>query len=134
MVFGRFMFGLGNESMYVCQSAIVSSWFINFELPIAISIITGIPLIGSFLNGALLPDIYEKTQSLGDSFFFGFKMCNLGFILSSIVIVFDYWAANEDDEIFKQFKDNKRNFGSGQKPKKLNETINGEKIYVKSFK
>ena len=61
MVFGRFVFALGNESMYVCQSAFVSEWFINFELPLAISLITSIPLLGSFLNGALLPAIYKET-------------------------------------------------------------------------
>lgn len=47
MLVGRAVFGIGCESMYVGQSAIVSSWFINYELALAISMISCIPLFGS---------------------------------------------------------------------------------------
>ena len=55
MIFGRIIFGIGCENMYVGQSAIVAEWFINYELPLSISLISSIPLIGSFLNGAITP-------------------------------------------------------------------------------
>jgi len=61
MLIGRVVFGIGCESMYVGQSSIVSEWFMNFELPLAISMISCIPLCGSFLNGAIVPSIYDKT-------------------------------------------------------------------------
>ena len=58
MLVGRAIFGIGCENMYVGQSAIISEWFINYELPLAISMISSIPLIGSFMNGAITPVVY----------------------------------------------------------------------------
>jgi len=59
---GRFIFGIGCEAMYVGQSAIVSEWFIDFELPFAISMISFVPLFGSFASGALIPSIYFRNS------------------------------------------------------------------------
>ena len=61
MLAGRVLFGVGCESMYVGQSTLVSSWFINYELPLAISMISCIPLCGSFLNGAIVPSVFKNT-------------------------------------------------------------------------
>ena len=53
MLVGRATFGIGCESMYVGQSAIISEWFINYELGFAFTMISCFPLIGSFLDGAI---------------------------------------------------------------------------------
>ena len=52
---GRVIYGIGAEAMYVGQSAIISEWFINYELPFAMSMISFVPLFGSFLQGAIIP-------------------------------------------------------------------------------
>ena len=61
MLIGRAIFGVGCESMYVGQSAIVSAWLLNYELQFAIAMITYIPLIGSLLNGFITPLVYRDT-------------------------------------------------------------------------
>jgi len=63
MFIGRVVFGFGCEAMYVCQSSIVSSYFINYELPVGIAMISCIPLIGSFVGGAVQPMIYNSSDA-----------------------------------------------------------------------
>lgn len=55
MCFGRCLFGIGCEVMYVGQSVILSKWFINFELPLAMGFISIVPIIGSFASGIAVP-------------------------------------------------------------------------------
>ena len=51
MMLGRFIFGLGGESMTVAQSAIVSAWFQGKELSFAFGINLSVARIGSSING-----------------------------------------------------------------------------------
>jgi MFS family permease len=71
MLVGRAIFGIGCESMYVGQAAIVSEWFINYEMPLAMAMTSCIPLCGSFIGGAVIPKVYSRNlgeQDIGDSF------------------------------------------------------------------
>ena len=103
MLLGRGIFGIGCESMYVGQSAIVSSWFINYELALAISMISCIPLCGSFLNGALVPMVFEKNHSFGDAFRIGFILCIISFILVLILTYLDYKTEEYDKKLLIKF-------------------------------
>ena len=96
MVLGRIIFGIGCESMYVGQSAIVSDWFIKYELPLAMSMISCVPLIGSFLGGAIIPQVYHKnlkpndlSKAFGSSFAVGFLVCIFCFCLVVILSILD---------------------------------------------
>jgi len=51
MMIGRFVFGLGGESMTVAQSTIVSAWFSGKELSFAFGINLSVARIGSSING-----------------------------------------------------------------------------------
>lgn len=106
MLVGRAIFGIGCESMYVGQSAIVSTWFINFELPFAISMICCIPLIGSQLNGFIVPLVYADTQSFGKAFEVGFYMCIASLVLVIIISILDSIAEKHDAQLLKEFSDN----------------------------
>ena len=66
MVLGRIIFGIGCESMYVGQSAIISEWFLHFELPLAMSMISCVPLAGSFIGGAVIPHVYHSNLANND--------------------------------------------------------------------
>jgi len=90
MLIGRVIFGIGCENMYVGQSAIISEWFINYELPLAISMISSIPLIGSFMNGAITPVVFIKTGDLGSAFLVGFELCLVSFLLVIFLTCLDY--------------------------------------------
>lgn len=103
MLIGRGIFGIGCESMYVGQSAIVSSWFINYELALAISMISCIPLCGSFLNGAIVPSVYEANESFGDAFRVGFFLCLVSFALVLILTFIDYRTEKHDKALLVKY-------------------------------
>ena len=103
MIIGRAIFGVGCESMYVGQSAIVSNWFINFELPLAISMISCIPLMGSFINGAIIPTIYENTQSFGTSFLVGFIMTLFSLLVVLLLTSIDYKTEVHDNDLLREY-------------------------------
>ena len=58
MVVGRVIYGIGCESMYVGQSVILTEWFINYELQLAMGMSSCVPLLGSFLGGAVVPSAF----------------------------------------------------------------------------
>lgn len=74
----------------------MSSWFINYEIALAMSMISCIPLCGSFLNGAIVPTIYEKNESFGDAFKIGFVLCLISFVLVLILTYIDYKTEQYD--------------------------------------
>lgn len=108
MIIGRGIFGIGCESMYVGQATIVSNWFINYELPLAISMISCIPLCGSFLGGAVVPSVYEKNWDFGEAFRVGFVMCIIGFILVLILTYIDYKTEKHDGKLLERYIEDKR--------------------------
>ena len=59
MIAGRIIFGMGGECMNVAQSAIVSVWFKGKELAFAMGINMSISRLGSVLNAAVVPSIYD---------------------------------------------------------------------------
>lgn len=59
MLIGRILYGMGCESMYVGQSAIITEWFINYEMPFAIACCSCLPLFGSFIGGSVIPKVYN---------------------------------------------------------------------------
>ena len=108
MIIGRGIYGVGCESMYVGQTTIISAWFINYELPIAIAMITCVPLCGSFLGGALVPTIYEKNWSFGEAFRVGWLMTIIGFLLILILTFIDYKTEKHDKKLLEKFIEEKK--------------------------
>ena len=86
----------------------VAEWFINFELPLAISLISSIPLLGSFLNGLVTPRVstFDKvshngeavdySQELGNSFRIGFFQCLASLVLVFALTCLDYRSQKHD--------------------------------------
>lgn len=105
MAIGRGLFGIGCESMYVGQSAIITEWFINYELGFAIAMISCVPLCGSFLNGALLPSIFLKSgNNFGVAFSVGFYLCLFSLFLVLIIALIDFTAEKHDQAALEDFK------------------------------
>ena len=86
----------------------VSTWFINFELPLAIAMISCVPLVGSFLGGAVVPTIYKIRNSFGDAFGIGFLLCLLSFVLVIMLSILDYKAEVHDKKVLKEFTANRK--------------------------
>jgi len=89
MFWGRVIFGIGCETMYVGQAAIVSQWFINFELPLAMAVVSCVPLLGSLLNGVLVPTTYNVNQSFFEAFGIGFILCLFSLFLVMLMGILD---------------------------------------------
>jgi MFS family permease len=96
MIVGRIVFGIGSETMFVGQSAIVATWFINYELSTAMTMISSIPDIGSILNGALIPTIYKKYDNFGTAFAAGFIICIICFFLVLLINIIDLKVEKND--------------------------------------
>tara|TARA_B110000285_G_scaffold167097_1_gene186756 strand:+ start:224 stop:811 length:588 start_codon:yes stop_codon:yes gene_type:complete len=97
MCIGRCLFGIGCESMYVGQSVMLSKWFINFELPVAMGFISVVPVAGSFISGIIVTAIYNDKKNdptiqggeFADTFMIGVYVCFLCFLLVLIMNTLD---------------------------------------------
>jgi MFS family permease len=97
MCIGRCLFGIGCEAMYVGQSVMLSKWFINFELPIAMGFISVVPVAGSFASGIFVTSIYNDKKSdptifaseFAETFMVGVYICFFCFLLVLIMIFLD---------------------------------------------
>jgi nitrate/nitrite transporter NarK len=74
MLAGRVVFGMGGECMGVAQSAIVSAWFKGKEMAFALGINLSIARLGSVINAALVPSVYDSS-GLGMALTVGFAVC-----------------------------------------------------------
>ena len=92
---GRFIYGLGGESLLVCQSTFVSKWFMEKELSLALGVVLCVCWIGSAISGYTIPPIAEAT-SLGFALNVGVMSCGFSFIIAIILIIFDKKASEID--------------------------------------
>lgn len=65
LVLGRIILGVGAESLNVAQSTIITMWFKGREQTFALGFSLSLARVGSAINSALTPDIYDWTGSLG---------------------------------------------------------------------
>ena len=109
MLAGRFIFGLGGESMSVAQSSIMVVWFKGKELAFALGVNISISRLGSVIMGATVPPIYSN-YSLGAALLTGSFICIFSLINAFGLVSVDKWAENKskgakakvgDDEKFK---------------------------------
>ena len=96
MMLGRFIFGLGGESMTVAQSAIVSAWFQGKELSFAFGINLSVARIGSSINGPVETTIADNS-SVGTALLVGFFICCFSLVMAFLLVWIDAWAAKKDN-------------------------------------
>lgn len=108
-IIGRVIFGLGGESLGVCQSAIISRWFVGKELALAFGINISVSRLGSVFNNYSMPPLANAT-SLGWALFFGFVLCIISFISGVILIMFERHANKVDNEDGELKDDEKEEF------------------------
>ena len=91
------LFGLGGESLNVCQSVLVSRWFFGKELALALGINITVSRLGSVINNVVEPPLAEAT-SLGWALFLGLITCIFSFVCGIILIFMEKYAAKHDAE------------------------------------
>ena len=95
MMLGRFIFGLGGESMTVSQSAIVSAWFQGKELSFAFGVNLSVARIGSSINGPVETQI-ANNSSIGLALLVGFFICLFSLCTAFLLVAIDAWAEKKD--------------------------------------
>lgn len=108
-IVGRVIFGLGGESLNVCQSTIVSRWFIGNELSLALGINISISRLGSVFNNYSMPPI-ANAFGLGEALMFGFMLCVMSFICGIVLTRFENHANKVDNEDGGLREDEKEEF------------------------
>ena len=66
MVLGRIIFGLGNESLHLCPAAIISKWFKNQEMALALGLNFSFPKIGrnNYKLNVVKYTVKKKTHTM----------------------------------------------------------------------
>jgi MFS family permease len=103
ILFGRFVFGLGGESLMVSLLTLLTSWFEGKELAFSLGLMFSFARLGSASNAWVSPSIaYDKGVAI--VFWFGALLCFFSFVCTLFVVVLDQlfkspYEANEYSEI-----------------------------------
>ena len=88
ILFGRFVFGLGGESLMVSLLTLLASWFEGKELAFSLGLMFSFARLGSASNAWVSPFIaYDKGVAL--AFWFGVVLCFFSFVCTLFVVVLD---------------------------------------------
>ncbi len=79
LILGRVIFGLGGESLGVTESALVAKWFGDKELAFAMGLNIAVSRLGSTVNTAITPRIYDSTGGYFIPFLIGLILCCVSF-------------------------------------------------------
>jgi len=88
MLAGRFLFGVGSESMFVVQNIFLTKIFSQKELSLAMGISGTMSCLGNVLNMLVSPRLATKV-SLDAAVWSGVVLCGIGFVSIIIVLIID---------------------------------------------
>jgi len=83
LLLGRFIFGLGSESISVAAATIEANWFYERKLSLVMGLEYSIANIGVFICDTLEPFLYDYTNSLTKVFLVGLLICLISLLGSS---------------------------------------------------
>lgn len=91
MYLGRFVFGLGMESLCVAQSTILSDWFDGREVALAMGIRRGISVLGKVWNNIMSPIVANDGSRGGieSSFLIGAVLTCTNVVAAGMLLVLD---------------------------------------------
>jgi len=85
---GRFVFGLGGESLTVAQNTYTARWFTGRQLALAFGLVLSFSRIGSSVNFVVTP--YLTDLGVPTAIWFGGATCVFSFMACVILAVLDY--------------------------------------------
>jgi len=94
MYIGRFVFGLGGESLCVAQSTILSEWFEGKEVAFAMGVGLAVSRSGSILNNVWSPKIANDAR-IEAAFWLGASLTGISLFLAGMIIVIDRRAVKK---------------------------------------
>lgn len=111
---GRVIFGIGSESLVVCQSAILARWFKGKELALAFGISLTLSRLGTILSFNIEASIAEKFGNFRYALWAAFLFCVLSLFSNLVYYFLDRFgskvlnlreAGSEDKIRLKEIKD-----------------------------
>lgn len=78
MLVGRFIFGLGSETQFVCKTAIIAHWFRGREMGFAFGVGLTAARLGSVFAGIIEPNVAE-SGGVESAVWVGFGFCIFSF-------------------------------------------------------
>ena len=94
MYVGRFVFGLGAESLCVAQSTIVSDWFEGKEVALAMGIGLSVSRLGSIWNNIVSPKVANRS-SIANAFWIGALLTFSSLLMAGIIVIVDKRAVHK---------------------------------------
>jgi len=98
-VIGRFIFGLGGESLTVAQNAYTARWFEGDEMAMAFGLVVAFSRIGTSVNFLITP--FFSKIGVPFSIWFGAEMCLISFCAAIYCGILD-WHGDEAAEMIKR--------------------------------
>jgi len=90
MYFGRFIFGLGAESLSVAQSTVLSEWFEGREVGLAMGIALSVSRLGSVWNNIISPKIANsKNGGVETAFHVGTLLTITSVVMGALIVFVD---------------------------------------------
>ena len=89
MLIGRVIFGIGGESINICQTAMIVKWYFKSEISFPLGISLTVSRLGSVLNDVLSPRIANDDDAT-NAYWFGLMLCILSFVAIIILCMIDY--------------------------------------------
>ncbi|KAJ3121347.1 hypothetical protein HK098_003761 [Nowakowskiella sp. JEL0407] len=89
LVLGRFLFGLGGESLEVAQARVTTDWFRGRGLAFALSLNLSFARIATALNDNISPWVESQTKSVAVASWVGLMVCLLSFACGVVVVHLD---------------------------------------------
>ncbi|MGQ9617593.1 MAG: MFS transporter [Candidatus Aminicenantia bacterium] len=90
---GRVIFGIGSESLVVCQSAILARWFRGKELALAFGISLTLSRLGTILSFNIEAGIAEKFGSFRSALWVALLLCILSLFSNLIYFFMDRYGS-----------------------------------------
>lgn len=87
-VFGRFIFGLGGESLTVAQNTFVIRWFSGKYLALVFGLVLAFARVGSSINFAVTPALADYGVPF--SVWFGAGICTYSLVMCLLLVALDY--------------------------------------------
>ena len=94
-LFGRAIFGVGNESLNIVQSVFANKWFKGKELAFVLALGMSVGRLGSTSNNLLMPIIAENSN-LGTALLLGLSLIIIWYIFGLILIKFENEAQRRE--------------------------------------
>lgn len=96
-IVGRFVFGLGGESLTVVQNTYTARWFQGKNIAVFFGIVVSISRIGSSINFAVTPRLTD--YGVPASVWAGTGMCVISMVASLVAAALDWYGRNRVKDV-----------------------------------